>query len=245
MSNLSRNKHVQKIKCLMNKFWLWSIQISSVQLFSCVQLFVIPWTASHQASQTIINSRSLLKLVSIKLVMPSNYLILYRPLLLLPSTFSSFYLASQQSPGIWCDSPRPCSIRSNNRYISLDSIVYQLTGGRVWNRHPPPKTETKSSSLMGNRIWLADCVFNSAVGEDFLSHFCLIFYVWEKLVPLLTNFRNKLNLGKTVKKCGICCHFTTLIFNSNTFPTLWNPISRKWWWWRCQKCWASLRIARE
>ena len=100
------------------------------------RLFVTPWTAACQISLSFTIIQNLLKLTSTESVMPSNYLILYRPLLLLPSTFSSFYLASQQSPGIWCDSPRPCSIRSNNRYISLDSIVYQLTGGRVWNRHP-------------------------------------------------------------------------------------------------------------
>ena len=103
----------------------------SVQSLIRVWLFVNPWTTAHQTSLSITNSRSLLKLMSFESVMSSNYLILYRLLLLLPSIFSSFYLASQQSPGIWCDSPRPWSIRSNNRYIFLDSIVYHLTGGRV------------------------------------------------------------------------------------------------------------------
>ena len=56
---------------------------SSVQLLSCVRLFVTPWTAAQQASLSIINSRSLLKLMSIEL-MPSNHLILYHPLLLPP-----------------------------------------------------------------------------------------------------------------------------------------------------------------
>ena len=61
----------------------------SVQLLSCVQLFVTPWTAAHQASLSITNSRGLPKLMSIELVMPSNHLILCRPLLLLPSIFPS------------------------------------------------------------------------------------------------------------------------------------------------------------
>ena len=61
------------------------LSISSVQLLSCVQLFVTPWAAAHQASMSITNSWSLLKLMSIELVMPSNHLILCRPLLLLPS----------------------------------------------------------------------------------------------------------------------------------------------------------------
>ena len=60
-----------------------------VQLLSRVQLFVTPWIAARQASQSITNSRSLLKLVSIESVMPSNPLILCRPLLLPPSIFPS------------------------------------------------------------------------------------------------------------------------------------------------------------
>ena len=60
---------------------------SSVQSLSHVQLFATPWTAALQASLSITNSRSLLRLVSIELVMPSNHLILCHPLLLLPSIF--------------------------------------------------------------------------------------------------------------------------------------------------------------
>ena len=62
---------------------------SSVQSLSRVWLFVIPWTAARQASLSITNSRSWLKLMSIKLVMPSNHLILCRPLLFLPLIFPS------------------------------------------------------------------------------------------------------------------------------------------------------------
>ena len=54
-----------------------------VQLLSCVQLFATPWTAAHQASLSITISLSLLKLMSIEKVMPSNHLILFHPLLLL------------------------------------------------------------------------------------------------------------------------------------------------------------------
>ena len=71
--------------------------ISSVQLLSHIQLFVTPWTAAHQASQSITSSRSLLKFMSIKLVMPSNHLILCRPLLLLPSIFPSIRVFSNES----------------------------------------------------------------------------------------------------------------------------------------------------
>ena len=62
-------------------------QFNSFQLLSPVQLFVTPWTAAIQASLSFTNSRSLLKLMSIELVMPSNHLILCHPLLLLPQSF--------------------------------------------------------------------------------------------------------------------------------------------------------------
>ena len=71
---------------------------SSAQLFSCVRHFVTPWTAACQASLSITNSRSLLKLMSIKLVMPSNHLILCRPLLLLPTILPSIRVFSSESP---------------------------------------------------------------------------------------------------------------------------------------------------
>ena len=69
----------------------------SVQSLSCVPLFATPWTAARQASLSIINSQSLLKLLSIEAVMPSSYLILYRPLLLLPSIFPSIRVFSNES----------------------------------------------------------------------------------------------------------------------------------------------------
>ena len=70
---------------------------SWVQLLSCVRLFATPWTAECQASLSITNSRSSLKLMSIELVMPSNHLILCRPLLLLPSIFPSIRVFSNDS----------------------------------------------------------------------------------------------------------------------------------------------------
>ena len=66
-----------------------SVQFSSVQSLSLVRLFATSWTAACQASLSITNSWSLLKLTSVELVMPSNHLILYHPLLLPPSVFPS------------------------------------------------------------------------------------------------------------------------------------------------------------
>ena len=70
---------------------------SSVQSLSRVQLFVTPWTAARQASLSITNSRSSLKLTSIKLVMPSSHLILCHPLLLPRSIFPSIRVFSNES----------------------------------------------------------------------------------------------------------------------------------------------------
>ena len=99
--------------------------IISVQSLSCVQLFATPWTAACQASLSITNSRSLLKLMSIRSAMPSNYLILCRPLLLLPSVFPSIRVFSNESvlcirwPKYWSFS---FSISPSNVYSGLISL---------------------------------------------------------------------------------------------------------------------------
>ena len=99
--------------------------ISSVLLLSPVQLLVTLWTAAHQASLSITNSPSLVKLVSIKLVMPSNHLILYCPLLLPPSIFPSIRVFSNESvlcirwPKYWSFS---FSISPSNEYSGLISF---------------------------------------------------------------------------------------------------------------------------
>ena len=101
------------------------IQISSVQSLSHVRLFATPWTAAHQASLSITNSWSLLKLISIELVMPSNYLILCHPLLLLLSSFPSIRVFSNESalrirwPKYWSFS---FNISPSNDYSGLISF---------------------------------------------------------------------------------------------------------------------------
>ena len=76
---------------------VWENQHSSLQLLSCVRFFATPWTAACQASLSITNSRRLVKPMSTESVMPSNHLILYCPLLLLPSIFPSVRVFSNES----------------------------------------------------------------------------------------------------------------------------------------------------
>ena len=101
------------------------IQFSSVQLLSHVQLFATPWTVAHQASMSITNSWSLLKLMSIDSVMPSNHLIICHPLFLLPSIFPSIRDFSSGSvlcirwPKYWSFSFR---ISPSNEYSGLISF---------------------------------------------------------------------------------------------------------------------------
>ena len=98
---------------------------SSVPSLSHSQLFAIPWTASHQASLSITNSRSLLKLMSVESMMPSNHLIFCHPLLLPPSVFPSIRVFSNESvlhirwPKYWSFS---FSISPSNEYSGLISL---------------------------------------------------------------------------------------------------------------------------
>ena len=126
------------LACARVQFWTkqkwllaeWNVgtsknDLTSVQSLSHVWLFVTPWTAAHQASPSITNSPSLLKLMSIESVMPSNHLILCRPLLLRPSVFPSIRVFSNESipcikwPKYWSFS---FNISLSNEYSGLISF---------------------------------------------------------------------------------------------------------------------------
>ena len=100
-------------------------EFSSVQSLTCVQLFATPWTAPCQASLSITNSQSLLKLMSTESVMPSNHLIFCYPLLLLLSIFPSIRVFSDESvlhirwPKYWSFS---FNISPSNEYAGLISF---------------------------------------------------------------------------------------------------------------------------
>ena len=113
--------HIYSVLNCMYSF----IQFSSVQSLSRVWLFETPWTTARQASLSITNPWSLLKLMSIKLVMPSNHLILCQPLLLLSSIFPSIRVFSNESvlqirwPKYWSFS---FSTSPSNEYSGLISF---------------------------------------------------------------------------------------------------------------------------
>ena len=127
---------------------------SSVQLLSHVWLFATPWTEAPQASLSITNSWSLLKLMSIESVMPSNHLILYRPLLL-PSVFPIIRIFSSESvlhirwPKYWNFS---FNISPSNEYLALISFMnkwYDLLAVEgTQESSPTPQFESISSSSL-------------------------------------------------------------------------------------------------
>ena len=133
---------------------------SSVQSLSCVQLFVTPWTGALQASLPITNSRSLFKLMSIELVMPSNCLILCCLLLLLPSIFPSIRVFSNESvlpirwPEYWSFS---FGISPSNEYLGLisfrmdrlDLLALQGTLKSLLQHH-----SSKASILRGSAFFI-------------------------------------------------------------------------------------------
>ena len=95
----------------------------SVQSLSRVPRFATPWAAAHQASLSITNSQSLLKLMSIESVMPSNHLILCHPLLLLPSILPSIRIFSNESAlRIRWQKYRSFSISPSSEYSGLISF---------------------------------------------------------------------------------------------------------------------------
>ena len=137
-------------------YHIFNYHISSVQLLSHVQLFATPCTAARQASLSITNSWSLLKLMSIQLVMPSNHLSLCRPLLLLPSVFPSIRIFSSESglhiqwPKYWSFSFSPSDEYSgliSFRIGWLDLLAVQGTLKSLLQHHSSKASILQCSSF--------------------------------------------------------------------------------------------------
>ena len=130
-------------------------QFSLVQLLSRVQLFATPWTAACQASLSIINSQSLVRLMSIESVMPSNHLILCCSLLLLPSVFPSIRVFFSESvlcirwPKYWSFS---FSLSPTSEYSGLISFRVDwldlLAVQETQESSPTPQFKSISSSVL-------------------------------------------------------------------------------------------------
>ena len=128
----------------------------SVQLLSHVQLLANPWTAAHQASLSIASSRSLLKLTSIELVMPSNHLILCCPLLLLPSIFPSIRVFPNESvlrirwPKYWSlsFSISPSSDYSGLISFRMDWLNLLAVQGTLKSNSPTPQFKSIISFML-------------------------------------------------------------------------------------------------
>ena len=121
----SKNNYYSNHKLIINNSKYNKPMFCSVQLLSCVQLFVRPWTAACQSSLSITNSWSLLKVMSVELLMTSNHLIFCRPLLPLPSIFPSIRVFSNESvlhirwPEYWSFS---FSVSPYHEYLGLISF---------------------------------------------------------------------------------------------------------------------------
>ena len=132
------------------------MEISSVQSLSRMRLFATPWTTAHQASLSITNSPSLLKLMSIESVMPSNHLIFCHPLLLLPSTFPSIRVFSNKSvlsirwPKYWSFS---FSISPSNEYSGL--ISFRMNWLDLLAVQGTLKSLLQHHSLKASVLWCA------------------------------------------------------------------------------------------
>ena len=122
----------------------FSVQFSSVQFLSRVRVLATPWTVALQGSLFITNSKSLLKLMSTQLVIPSNHLILCRPLLILPSIFPSIRVFSNESalhirwPQYWSFSFSPSNESSgliSFRMDRLDLLAVQGTPKSLLQYH--------------------------------------------------------------------------------------------------------------
>ena len=135
-------------------------QFVVVQLLSCVQLFAAPWTAACQASLSITSSQSLLKLISIESVMPSNHLILCHPLLLLPSIFPSIRVFSNEPvlhirwPKYWSFSFNSSPFNKHPGLISfrmdcLDLLAVQGTFKNLLQHHSSKASILKCSAFFG------------------------------------------------------------------------------------------------
>ena len=126
-------------------------RFSSVQWLSHVLLFATPWTSAHQASLSITKSQSLLRLMSIELVMPSNYLIFCRPLLLSPSIFPNIKDFSNES-ALCIRWPQVSEFQLQHPSFQWTFRTGFLKDGLVWSPCSPRDSQESSATLQFKSI---------------------------------------------------------------------------------------------
>ena len=150
-------------------------QFSSVQLLSCVQLFANPWTTAHQASLSITNSWSFLRLMSTESVMPSNHLILCRPPLLLPLIFPSITFFSDESvllnrwPKYWSFS---FNISPSNEYSGL--ISFRMDEFDLLTAQGALKNLSQHHSLKASILWCSAFFIVQLASTGTVSGGCVV-----------------------------------------------------------------------
>ena len=174
-----------------------------LQLLSCVQLFATPWTAAPQASLSFTISQSLLKLMSIESMMPSNHLILCHPLFLLPSIFPSIRVFSNE-------------------------LVLHIRWPKCWSFSISPSNEY--SGFISFRIDQFDLVVQGALKSLFQYHNskasilpCSAFFMVKLLHPYMTT-------GKTIAltRWNFISKVMSLLFNMlSRFVTAFLPRSKR------------------
>ena len=176
---------------------------SSVQLPSHVRLFVTPWTTTHQASLSITNSQSLSKLMSTELVMPSNHLILYHSLLLLPSIFPSIM-----------------GKMIGNSLVFFNELVLPIRWSKYWSFSFSISPSKEYSGLISFRMDWLDLLAVQGTLKSLLQHHSSkmsillhsAFFTFQLSYPYMTT-------GKTIA-------LTRWIFVGKVMSLLFNILSR-------------------
>ena len=185
------------------------LQFSSVQSLSCVQIFATPWTAARQASLSITNSESLLKLMSIESMMPSNHLILCHPLLLLPSISPRIRVFSNESvlhirwPKYWSFS---FSISPSNEHPGL--ISFRMDWLDLLAVQGTLKSLLQHHSLEALILWCSayfmvqlSCSYMTTGNTIGLTRWIFVSKVME-LLPLINLWRALLWPGPLIPQLG-------------------------------------------
>ena len=136
--------------------------LRSVQSLSCVQLFATPWTTARQASQSITNSRSLLKLMSIESVMPSNHLILCHPL---PLASSQHNKNLRQIPTETC---LTCLALLGSTCPALLKLLSLSKTGSVWETAQPRGASGDTTLRVNVGFWMGPWDRERTLGKNFV-----------------------------------------------------------------------------